>query len=241
MSKYDIYLLENSKVLKNKLGINNEAALDQAESIMANTKMALLFNSGFSDFSSKGVCAIHKTIFGDVYDWAGEYRIINVQKREPLLAGKSVWYSNWEDIDRDLKSAWKKIDEVHWSNLSHDEFAKSVAHLFPAIWQAHPFREGNTRTIVILIALFAEHYGYYFDYELMAASAGYVRNAFVLCCFGEHSKFEHLEKILLDAISTDPIEDDDEIENDDQEKSAKYERYYTEDYKPTPHEYVEEE
>ena len=36
-------------------------------------------------------------------------------------------------------------------------------------------------------------------------------------------------------------EDDDEIENDDQEKSAKYERYYTEDYKPTPHEYVEEE
>lgn len=50
MSKYDIYLLENSKVLKNKLGINNEAALDQAESIMANTKMALLFNSGFSDF-----------------------------------------------------------------------------------------------------------------------------------------------------------------------------------------------
>ena len=223
MSKYDIYLLENSKVLKNKLGINNEAALDQAESIMANTKMALLFNSGFSDFSSKGVCAIHKTIFGDVYDWAGEYRIINVQKREPLLAGKSVWYSNWEDID------------------SHDEFAKSVAHLFPAIWQAHPFREGNTRTIVILIALFAEHYGYYFDYELMAASAGYVRNAFVLCCFGEHSEFEHLEKILLDAISTDPIEDDDEIENDDQEKSAKYERYYTEDYKPTPHEYVEEE
>lgn len=75
----------------------------------------------------------------------------------------------------------------------------------------------------------------------MAASAGYVRNAFVLCCFGEHSEFEHLEKILLDAISTDPIEDDDEIENDDQEKSAKYERYYTEDYKPTPHEYVEEE
>ena len=205
MSKYDIYLLENSKVLKNKLGINNEAALDQAESIMANTKMALLFNSGFSDFSSKGVCAIHKTIFGDVYDWAGEYRIINVQKREPLLAGKSVWYSNWEDIDRDLKSAWKKIDEVHWSNLSHDEFAKSVAHLFPAIWQAHPFREGNTRTIVILIALFAEHYGYYFDYELMAASAGYVRNAFVLCCFGEHSEFEHLEKILLDKGTTPRI------------------------------------
>lgn len=240
MSKYDIYLQENSKVLKNRLGITEEEALDKAESIMANTKMALLYNSGFSDFSPEGVCTIHKTIFGDVYDWAGQYRIINVQKREPLLAGKSVWYSNWENIDLDLKTAWKKIDAVNWTKLSHDEFAKFIARLFPAIWQTHPFREGNTRTIVMLIALFAEHYGYYFDYELMAASAGYVRNAFVLCCFGKYSEFEHLEKILLDAISTEPIEDTDKIEEATEEKTSKYEKYYTEDYKPTPHEYIEE-
>lgn len=240
MSKYDIYLQENSKVLKNKLGITKEDALDKAESIMANTKMALLYNSGFSDFSPEGVCTIHKTIFSDVYDWAGQYRIINVQKREALLAGKSVWYSNWENIDKDLKAAWKNINAVDWQHLRHDKFAKCIAHLFPVIWQTHPFREGNTRTIVMLIALFAEHYGYYFDYELMATSAGYVRNAFVLCCFGEYSEFDHLEKILLDAISTDPIEDSVETEDTAKEKSSKYEKYHTEDYKPTPHEYIEE-
>ena len=49
MSKYDIYLQENSKVLKNKLNIEDETALDKAESIKANTKMALLYNSGFFD------------------------------------------------------------------------------------------------------------------------------------------------------------------------------------------------
>ena len=91
-----------------------------------------------------------------------------------------------------------------------------------------------------MIALFAEHYGYYFDYESMAASAGYVRNAFVLCCFGEHSEFEHLEKILCDATSTEPIEDLDEIEVTTEDRAAKYEKYYTNDYRPTPHEYVEE-
>ena len=124
--KYDIYLFEDCKVLKNKLGIKDEAQLDKAESEFASISMMELMESGFSDFSPSGVCKIHKAIFGDVYDWAGEYRIINIQKREPLLAGKSVWYSNWEDIDRDLKSAWKIIDAVHWSNLLHDEFAKSV-------------------------------------------------------------------------------------------------------------------
>ena len=92
----------------------------------------------------------------------------------------------------------------------------------------------------MLITLFAEHYGYYFDYELMATSASYIRNAFVLCCFGECSEFDHLEKILHDAISTDSIDDSVETEDTVKEKSLKYEKYYTEDYKPTPHEYIEE-
>lgn len=184
MSKYDIYLQENSNVLKNKLGITDETALDTAESMMVRTRMALLYNSGFSDFSPTGVCKLHKTLFGDVYEWAGKYREINIQKRESILAGKSVWYSNWDNIDKDLNSAWDKVNAVNWKSLTHEDFAKEIAHLFPLIWQVHPFREGNTRTTVMLIALFVEYYGYYFDYELMASSAGYVRNAFVLSCFG---------------------------------------------------------
>ena len=87
--------------------------------------------------------------------------------------------------------------------------------------------------------MFAEHYGYYFDYELMAASAGYVRNAFVLCCFEDNSEFEHLEKILLDAISTEPVDESEELDSEANNKSLKYEKYYVEDYKPTPHEYLE--
>lgn len=235
--KYDIYLQDNSSVLKNKLGITDESELDVAESGMARTNMSLLYNSGFSDFSPQGFCDIHKKLFGDVYEWAGEYRSINIQKREAILAGKSVWYSNWDNIDKDLKATWKKINEIEWDKLSHDDFAKSVARLFSAVWQTHPFREGNTRTTVMMIALFVEYYGYYFDYELMAESAGYVRNAFVLCCFGENSEYEHLEKILIDAISETPIEEY-EAETHEKDKASKYKKYYTKDYKPTPHEYV---
>ena len=240
MSKYDIYLYENSNILKNKLNITDEEELDQTETDLAKANMLLLYESGYDNFSAEGICEIHKRLFGDIYEWAGEYRSINIQKRESILAGKSVWYSNWDTIDDDLKAAWKKINSVDWQSLSHDDFAKAIAHLFPAVWQTHPFREGNTRTTVMMIALFVEHYGYYFDYELMAASAGYVRNAFVLCCFGEHSEFEHLEKILTDAISETPIEDyEDETETDS--KTSKYEKYQTKDYKPTPHEYVSDE
>ena len=173
----DIYLYEDCSVLKNLLNIKDEKELDLAEAELSRANMMLLYEQGFCDFSAEGICSIHKYLFGDIYEWAGKYRIINIQKREDILGGISVWYSNDDTIDDDLNSSWTKINAVDWGKLSREDFSKNVARLFPSLWQVHPFREGNTRTIVMLITFFAEHYGYYFDQELLARSAGYVRNA----------------------------------------------------------------
>lgn len=234
----DLYLIENSSVLKNLLGITNEDELDLAEAELSRANMMLLYERGFSDFTSNGVCKIHKTLFGDVYDWAGEYRKINIRKREPILVGASVWYSNCNDIERDLDKAWKELRKIEWNKLSKEEFIKEITHKFPPLWQVHPFREGNTRTIVLLMTFFVEYYGYYFDQELMAESAGYVRNAFVFASLDKYSEFEHLEAILNDAISTEPIEYDEAEASSDAGTVSKYEKYKA-DYKPAKHEYAE--
>lgn len=233
----DLYLIDNSKVLKNLLGITDEVELDVAEAELSRANMMLLYENGFSDFSSNGICYIHKELFGDVYEWAGQYRKINIQKREKILAGKSVWYSNNEDIEKDLETAWKNINAVEWAKLSKEEFAKNVTRLFPAIWQVHPFREGNTRTVVMLITFFVEHHGYYFDQELISANAGYVRNSFVLASLGEYSEYEDLEAILCDAICNEPVEYSAEEKQDN--KTEKYSKYDNGDYEPTKHEYIE--
>ena len=225
----DSYLYENSTVLKNLLDITDEKELDLAEAELSRANMMLLYENGFSDFSSNGICFIHKALFSDVYEWAGQYRIINIQKRESILAGTSVWYSNSTDIERDLEKAWEKINKVNWTSLSKKSFAKKIARLFPALWQVHPFREGNTRTIVMLITFFSEHYGYYFDQELMSASAGYVRNAFVLASLGEYSEYEHLEKIILDAMGDADGSETDATE-EATEQYAKINEYEVKDY-----------
>lgn len=232
----DLYLYENSSVLKNKLDIQDEKDLDLAEAELSRANMMILYEEGFNDFSSKGICKIHKILFGDVYEWAGQYRKINIQKREEILAGKSVWYSNCTDIELDLHKAWNSINNVDWSKLSRLDFAENVARFFPALWQVHPFREGNTRTIVMLMTFFVEHYGYFFDQMLMAESAGYVRNSLVLASLGEYSEYEHLEKILCDAICDEPIDysNTDTLTQDD-----KKDKYKTENYTPTKHEYIE--
>ena len=234
----DLYLIENSTVLKNLLGITNEKELDLAEAELSRANMMLLYENGFDDFSSSGFCFIHKALFGDVYEWAGQYRKINIKKREQLLAGQSVWYSDCVNIETDLDNTWKNINKVKWYKLSREDFAKQIARLFPALWQVHPFREGNTRTTVMMMTFFIEHYGYYFDQILMAVSAGYVRVSFVLASLGEYSEYEHLEKILLDAICTEPISYDD-VTTVDENKKERYEKYKAKDYTPAKHEYIE--
>ena len=164
-----------------------------------------------------------------------EIEKMSIEKREALLAVQSVWYSNVTEIVRDLDNAFKEINKVAWAELSKDNFAKQIARLFPKLWQGHPFREGNTRTTVMLMSFFSEHYGYYFDQNLMAESAGYVRDSFVLASLGEHSECEHLEEILKDAICTEPIY---YTENKTVSEDKK-EKYKSDNYTPTKHEYIE--
>ena len=234
----DLYLIPNSTVLKNLLGITNEKELDLAEAELSRANMMLLYENGFNDFSSGGFCFIHKFLFGDVYEWAGQYRKTNIKKREELLAGRSIWYSNVTEIGTDLDRVFVEIKKIDWASLTREDIAKQIARLFPKLWQVHPFREGNTRTTVMMMTFFVERYGYYFDQNLMAESAGYVRDSFVLASLGEHSEYEHLEKILLDAIYTEPVDytNDDLISNN---KKEKYEKYRSKNYTPTKHEYME--
>ncbi len=234
----DIYLIDNSNVLKNKLGITDEKELDFAEAELSRMNMMLLYDKGFDNFSPEGIKYIHKFLFQDVYDWAGEYRKINIRKREKVLAGNSVWYSNVTEIDSDLKKVFRDINKIKWETLDRESFVEKITHLFPKLWQVHPFREGNTRVIVMMLTFFVEHYGYYLDQELLAQSAGYVRDSFVMASIGDYAEYEHLEMILDDAISETPI-DYAEDNNAETGKAEKYSKYKTDDYVPEKHEYTD--
>ena len=240
----DIYLYDDVPVLKNKLGIKAEKTLDLVEAEQSRANMMLLYEQGMTDFSSAGLCAIHRFLFGDIYEWAGQYRIINIEKREELLAGRSVWYSSDENIPKDLDAAFEAIAEVQWDQLTREKFVKKLVPCFAKVWRVHPFREGNTRTVVMMMTLFVEHYGYYMDQDLLASSAGYVRNSFVMASLDQFSEFEHLEQILLDAVCDEPlhyaIEGLNGLAAEDTQKE-KYKKYQTDKYIPRPHQVREEQ
>ena len=128
----DPYLYADTPVLKNKLDIRDEKVLDLVEAEQSRANMMLLYERGFSDFTPAGLCEIHRFLFGDIYDWAGEYRIINIEKREKLLAGRSVWYSNDEDIPRDLENAFQELLSQDWRQ--HNYVACCGTSSLPVLW-----------------------------------------------------------------------------------------------------------
>ena len=232
----DPYLYQDVPVLRNKLDIKSETVLNRIEAEQSRANMMLLYEQGFRDFSPAGLCEIHRFLFGDLYDWAGQYRIINIEKRERLLAGRSVWYSNDEMIPGDLDTAFQCIHSAPWQDITREQFVHQLTHLFPPVWQVHPFREGNTRSVVMMMTFFVEHHGYYMDQELLAASAGYVRDAFVMASLDQVSEFEHLERILLDAVCSDVVDyDETSLESAETEVPEKYRKYQKEPYTPGPH------
>ena len=62
----DLYLYDDVPVLRNKLGIKNEKALDLVEAEQSRANMMLLYERGFDDFSPDGLRTIHRTLFEDV-------------------------------------------------------------------------------------------------------------------------------------------------------------------------------
>lgn len=123
-------------MLDNKLGINNQIELANVEERLTKKKAMQLFETGdlenFEVGTFKGLSQIHKYLFEDIYDFAGKIRKENISKNNFRFA--SAVY---------LEEALEKIDKMPQSNF--DEIIEKYIEMNVA----HPFREGNGRSIRI--------------------------------------------------------------------------------------------
>ncbi|MCI5939483.1 MAG: Fic family protein [Acholeplasmataceae bacterium] len=207
MSK-DPYVYDDTNVLKNVANIKEQNKLDDYESTMVNLGIIKLLKSNIKINNTNDIFLIHKFLFENVYEWAGEKRVINISKTEPILNGLSVTYSDYKKIDFDLNEIQKDIDLTNWEQLSKNEMICKVVKIISAIWQVHSFREGNTRVVTLFLYYFLKKIGFKVNREFIDKHAKYFRNALVLASIGKYSEYNYLEEILKDSISFKVIDNE---------------------------------
>lgn len=196
----DPYIIPNTDVLKNKLGITDSKELDEAESMISAIKL-IDVDEVKGNFDYKHLMDIHKHIFGDIYDWAGEARIIDIAKSERVLAGVSVRYGHHKNIPEEASKAINDLKSVKWHELkSYDEKAQSFSKHLARLWEVHPFREGNTRTVTEFCVQYASTQNIFLDKQLFAENPKFFRDSLVLASIGEYSEYSHLEGIIKDSM-----------------------------------------
>jgi len=234
--KRDPYLFEDVPVLRNIPGIKDSDELKRFEGDITRITMAIAYAQEHHRFDTAALCQIHRTIFGSIYDWAGEFRTINMVKAEDVLGGDTVRYAHPDNIKRELDECSKEIAKLKYADDPKDLIFK-IVRITASIWHTHPFREGNTRAVVAFSVLLAAKYGINIDYELFAKHAAYVRNALVWCTQGMYSKFEYLEKIYYDAAGL--LSDISSADSAEHSYSALGD-YRVSNYKEQPHVYKED-
>ena len=119
--------------LQNKLGITDSATLAREEERITKIKALKLFETGLLDTfevgTFNGLAKIHKYLFEDIYEFAGQIRTVNIAKGNFRFA--PILY---------LEAALKNIDKMPQSTF--DEIIEKYVEMNVA----HPFREGNGRS-----------------------------------------------------------------------------------------------
>ena len=232
----DPYLYDDSDVLKNRADIRDPELLRKAEADVTNLAMSALYERNYDSFNVDTLRDVHRMIFGQIYEWAGEFRTIQIVKYEDVLGGDTVRYAPPEEIKKQLTAAVREIKSLKRTGSNDRDVVFRLVRITAAIWQIHPFREGNTRSVIVFAVLLAKHPGFEVDHELLKTYASYVRNSLVWCSQGMYSRYEYLERIFFEAI----LHENPEVPQVNSNGDARYEKigdYKVKDYKERPHEY----
>lgn len=160
----------------------------EKECDIVSLRIAQLLEDKSFGFSPVALKNIHKFLFKDIYDFAGNYRNYNITKKEEILNGDTVKYVNYQDIESYIEYDFKEEKDFDYSKLNKDELISHIIKFTSSIWQIHPFGEGNTRTIAVFIEKYLNSIGFNINNDMLKNNSLYFRNALVRSNYGNIPK-----------------------------------------------------
>ncbi|UGT64057.1 Fic/DOC family protein [Nocardia asteroides] len=153
----DPYVYSGTNVLRNLLDERSPVEAAGLELELSSFRATeLTVKPIFGDFDFDHLCAIHRHLFQDFYDWAGTLRTVQTSKGMPFCLPANI-----QEQSRFVHARLARDADLRTANL--DVFADRLAFHWGEVNVIHAFREGNTRTQRAF-------------FEQLAASNGWVMN-----------------------------------------------------------------
>ena len=132
------------------------------ESVLSSTRYAEWESDPKANsFDFEHYKAIHRFLFSDLYDWAGEVRTVNISK-------KGTQFTSADKVPELAERIFKRLNSMNnLKGLPHSEFVDEIVDLYRATNFLHPFREGNGRTQRAFLTQLIRNAGYDFSFADM--------------------------------------------------------------------------
>lgn len=151
----DPYLYPGTVVFRNKLGIRDSEALDAMERQLVAQRLTETVPSGRFDLAH--LRAVHKHLFQDIYDWAGEVRTVEISK-----GGQQFQFRRY--IESGMADIHARLEKMNLLKGFHtDQFCHAAGQIMGDVNYVHPFREGNGRAQLQYLKQLAQQAGHPID------------------------------------------------------------------------------
>jgi cell filamentation protein len=149
----DPYCLPGTGTLRNRLDLTDDKTLAQAERDLSEVAAQSL-DFALPPYDLPYLQHIHRQLFSDLYDWAGELRTVDISKDE-------THFCVTHRIEPEANKLFKTLADANWFlDLDRTALIHASAELFGDLNVVHPFREGNGRAQRILFEHIIVNAGY---------------------------------------------------------------------------------
>ncbi|OGL21561.1 hypothetical protein A2707_06015 [Candidatus Saccharibacteria bacterium RIFCSPHIGHO2_01_FULL_45_15] len=160
----DHYIDPAIGILRNIAGAKTQAELDRSEADVTPVIIATLTQFEppvLTEFNKQLLQDIHREIFNTIYDWAGEFRTIDIGK-------ETAYFAHADYIDQSLEGFLRNLDIDIVEFSRRKKYAvEIITKMYSELNAIHPFREGNGRAIRSFVRLFAINHGWDIEWHRM--------------------------------------------------------------------------
>ena len=186
----------DSQVLKNRLGIKSPKEMDDAEARALSSAMVGLLGKHDEQhrFTAADVCEFHGVWLGEIYEWAGKYRQVNVSKDEFPFAAAARVPPLMAEFERD---ALQRYTPCNFKDRV--DVIRALAKTHVELVLIHPYREGNGRVARILSTMMALQAGLpLLDFSLIVGEKK--KEYFAAVQAGLDKNYKPMEKLFAEII-----------------------------------------